>query len=121
MPQHPERGQQEGPERKTIADEDEAVGIRSGLTRFQRGLVHRVGCHCILFRETSSAKHVLRLPGRAGCRSRHPGVQSPSDPLVDGISSAARASMAIAVPSARAKPLKQDSAMWWSLLPYNVA
>ena len=39
--------------------------------------------------------------------------QPPSDPLVDGTSSSARGSIATAARSARARPLKQDSAIWW--------
>ena len=36
----------------------------------------------------------------------------PSDPLVEGTSSFARGSIAIAARSARASPLKQDSEIW---------
>ena len=40
---------------------------------------------------------------------------------MDGTSPAARGSIATAVRSARASPLKHDSEIWWSLVPYNVS
>src|SRR5215510_4221440 len=39
-------------------------------------------------------------------------VYPPSEPFVEGISSLARGSIATAVRSARARPLKHDSAIW---------
>src|SRR6185312_10565068 len=41
----------------------------------------------------------------------------PSTPLVEGTASAARGSMVTAWRSARARPLKQDSTMWWLFSP----
>ena len=38
-------------------------------------------------------------------------------PLVDGTASARRGSISIARRKARARPLKQDSTMWWLLAP----
>ena len=43
-----------------------------------------------------------------------------SVPLVEGTRPAWRGSMAMASRSARARPLKQVSAMWWLLSPYSV-
>ena len=48
-------------------------------------------------------------------------AQPPSVPLVDGISPAARGSIATAARNARASPLKHDSEIWWLLVPYNVS
>jgi hypothetical protein len=51
----------------------------------------------------------LRVTGAGGKGgAAHP----PSDPLVEGTSSLARGSIATAVRSARASPLKQDSDIW---------
>src|SRR5262245_26314837 len=67
-----------------------------------------------------------RRPGGGSCTVKTamcftPKDQPPSTPLVEGTSPAARGSMAMAVRSARARPLKHDSATWWSLLPYSVS
>src|SRR5262249_9955757 len=101
MPQHPPRRQQKGPEREAIAHEDEALGIGRRFVRLQRGLVHGVDGHGL-------------------SPSRWQGRQPPSEPLVEGTSLAARGSIATAARNARAKPLKQDSAIWWSLVPWSV-
>ena len=52
----------------------------------------------------------LSIAARASCG------YPPSEPLVDGTSFAARGSIATAARNARASPLKQDSAIWWSLV-----
>ncbi len=65
----------------------------------------------------------IRLACQVRCRDLMEATrraQPPSVPLVDGTSPAARGSIATAARSARASPLKQDSAMWWSLVPYSV-
>ncbi len=51
-----------------------------------------------------------RRPSGAGGKGGAP--HPPSDPLVEGTSSLARGSIATAVRSARASPLKQDSDIW---------
>ena len=45
MPQHPQRRQQEGPEREAVAHESETIGIGRGCIRLQRRLVHGVDGH----------------------------------------------------------------------------
>src|SRR5262249_56639979 len=101
MPQHPPRRQQEGPEREAVAHEDEALGIGRRFVRFQRRLVHGVDGHGL-------------------SPSRWQERQPTSEPLVEGTSLTARGSIATAARNARAKPLKQDSAIWWSLVPWSV-
>src|SRR5262249_5385426 len=98
MPQHPPRRQQKGPEREAVAHEDEALGIGRRFVRFQRRLVHGVDGHGL-------------------SPSRWQGRQPPSEPLVEGTSWPARGSIAPGARNARAKPLKQASAIWGSWVP----
>ena len=93
MPQHPQRPEQERPEIEAVAHEREALGRRHVLVLARRRLVNREDGHL-----------VLRRPARQS--------QPPSVPLVEGTSPAARGSIAKAARNARAKPLKQDSAIW---------
>src|SRR3546814_1496064 len=46
-------------------------------------------------------------------------VRHHSIPLVEGIASALRGSISIAMRKARASPLNADSAMWWLFLPWR--
>src|SRR3546814_13409785 len=48
-------------------------------------------------------------------------VRHHSIPLVEGIASALRGSISIAMRKARASPLNADSAMWWLFLPWSVS
>ena len=76
--------------------------VRPFLANVLRGrLVHGVSGH-------RGYSYYLVIPGRE-CSA--PGDYPPSDPLVLGTSSLARGSIAIAARRARARPLKQDSAM----------
>ena len=95
VPQHPQRREQERPEIEAVAHEHEALGVAPACRRRARPrrLVDR---------------------DRRSCRSPtlRSSSQPPSLPLVDGTSPAARGSIATAARSARARPLKHDSAMW---------
>src|SRR5256885_3594144 len=94
MPQHPERAQKKCPERKTLTHECKPLGIWHPSGALRRRLVNSINRH------------------------RH---YPPNDPLVEGISFLTRGSIATAVRRTRARPLKQDSAMWWSFVPCSVS
>ncbi len=82
---------------EAVAHEHEALRIGADSSFLRRRLVHGVDGH-----DPSLSRPDL------GAKD----IQPPSEPLVEGTSSAARGSIATAARNARAKPLKQDSAIW---------
>ena len=108
--QQPQRRQQKGPEMESVAHEHEALG-RSLAFRPSRRRCVTVKVGIVVTLMTTGYRHLVR---RCPRNRRAPGIPlyPPSEPLVDGTSSLARGSIATAARSARARPLKQDSAIW---------
>ena len=109
---------------ESVAHEHEALGRgarpcrRSGMhgvgghgSAPSRGVMPAKAGHPVTRDPCDTESSGLRSPLSRGRRQRQP----PSVPLVDGTSPAARGSIATAARSARARPLKQNSAIWWSL------
>src|ERR1019366_6885096 len=113
-PQQPERRQHECRKMESVAHEHETFRSACCFALARRRLVHGECGHRTFLRNVLFL--IPPLPG-GGRRKVHP----PSEPLVDGTSSLARGSIATAARSARARPLKQDSAIWWSFVPYSVS
>src|SRR5947209_13267953 len=112
---------------ESVAHEAHARGVRqriivAALRRFVDGVDghHELSVLAAWSKAECGVHAVRSFPDFA---SLHPGYKRypPSVPLVDGTSPAARGSIATAVRSARASPLKHDSEIWWSLVPYNVS
>src|SRR3954470_19635319 len=112
---------------ESVTHEAYARGVRQRIiVAALRRLVDGVDGHnelSIVARMERSGMRVHAVRFFRDFASRHPGYKRypPSVPFVDGTSPAARGSIATAVRSARASPLKHDSEIWWSLVPYNVS
>ena len=105
--QHPERTKQQRCEREAVAHEYEALWLRRRGAGPQWRLVNRVDGHGFLAGLVQQPMKPSRILQYGVVESGQP----PSLPLVEGTSLAARASIATAARSARARPLKQDSAI----------
>ena len=111
------------PRNESVAHEHEAFRSAGGFALARRRCVDGESGHCVTLnslrhagreRSERSGSGILSARPDSGRRPRRATADAhpPSEPLVDGTSSLARGSIATAARSARARPLKQDSAIW---------
>src|SRR5262245_52494968 len=116
MQQQPQRCQQEGPEMKPVAHKHEALGGAPCLVLARWRGMNCVGGH----RVSPGGSFMFVSCRRDDGAFSNPAISQrprlldhpPSEPFVEGTSSFARGSIAIAARNARASPLKHDSAIW---------